>query len=53
MFLNIDGKHFEALDVLNGPKASECKKIIAKSLVREYCPQAKIQQSKLKINTVK
>lgn len=49
IFLSIDPKSFDEMDILIGPKASEGEKIIVKSLLNQYLPNIVLKESKLKI----
>lgn len=49
IFLNIDEKHLNELEILIGPKVSDGEKIIVETLVNKYVPNAKIKMSNLKI----
>lgn len=49
IFLSIDEKYFEELEILIGPKATDGDKIIIKALLNQYAPRATIKESKLKI----
>lgn len=55
IFLELDEKCFEEMEILIGPKASESEKIIVKSLINQYCSKYKsaeeiIEESSLRIN---
>ncbi|CEO33231.1 DUF2971 domain-containing protein [Paraclostridium sordellii] len=49
IFLSVDEKYFEKMEILIGPKVSDGDKIIIESLVNKYAPNATINESKLKI----
>ena len=49
IFLDLDDNALQDIEVLCGPKMSEAEKILVKALLNEYCPNAKYQESKLKI----
>jgi hypothetical protein len=49
LFLSIDENYLKSLEVLLGPRMSEGEKIIVKALLNEYCPDASIKESSLKI----
>lgn len=55
IFLELDEKCFEEMEILIGPKASESEKIIVESLINQYCSKYKsaeeiIEESSLRIN---
>ena len=47
--LNVDEKKFEDMIIRLGPKVTEAEKIIVQSLVNEFNPSAKIEESVLKV----
>lgn len=49
MFLEIDDKVLEEIEIVFGPKMSEAEKILAIALIKEHCPQAVYTESVLKI----
>lgn len=49
IFLEIDDRYLDEMELLIGPKVSEGEKIIIEALLKQYCPNAIIKQSKLKI----
>ena len=49
LFLEIDDKVLEEIEIVFGPKMSEAEKILAIALIKEYCPQAVYTESVLKI----
>lgn len=49
IFLEIDDRYLDDMEVLIGPKVSEGEKIIVEVLLKQYCPNAVIKESKLKI----
>lgn len=49
IFLNIDNRYLESIEVLIGPKVNEGEKIIVEALLNQYCPKAIIRESKLKV----
>lgn len=49
IFLSIDEKCLEKLEILVGPKVTDGDKIIIEALVNQYAPKATIKESKLKI----
>lgn len=49
IFLGIDKKYLEELEVLIGPKVTDSEKIIIEALLNQYAPNATIRGSKLKI----
>ena len=48
-YLDIDDECFRNMQILLAPKISEGEKILVNSLIKEYCPSAIIEESKLKI----
>ncbi|EIF6153936.1 DUF2971 domain-containing protein [Clostridium perfringens] len=49
IFLEIDDKCLNNIEILIGPKVTEGEKIIIKSLIDTYCPKANLKESKLRI----
>lgn len=49
LFLELDETAFENMEIVFGPKMTESEKILAKSLIKEYCPQCKYRESTLRI----
>ena len=49
LFLEIDDKVLEEIEIVFGPKMSEAEKILAIALIKEYGPQAVYTESVLKI----
>lgn len=49
MFLDIDENALKNIEVLCGPKMSQAEKILVKALLKEYCPEGKYRESKLRI----
>lgn len=49
IFLEIDEKFLDDMEILIGPNSSEAEKIIINSLIREYAPKATLKESNLKI----
>lgn len=48
--LKITDEAFKDIEIMTGPKMQFGDKILLESLVRQYCPNARIVESKLKIN---
>ena len=49
-YLEIDESKLKKMKILLGPKVTEAQEEIVKLIVKEYCPEIKINRSKLKIN---
>jgi len=49
IFLDIDEKALEKMEVMFGPRMSEAEKIMAKSILHQYCPTCKYSESALRI----
>lgn len=49
IFLEIDDKYLEYLEVLIGPKTTDGDRIIIEALINQYAPKATLKASKLKI----
>lgn len=49
LFLEIDSKTMEHIEIVFGPKMNEAEKIMATALMKEYCHQAVYRESHLKI----
>ena len=49
LFLDIDDDALKDIEIVFGPKMSEAEKIMAKSLINAYCPEAICRDSFLRI----
>lgn len=49
IFLDIDSDALKDIEIVFGPKMSEAEKIMAKTLIKEYCPEATYRDSILRI----
>lgn len=49
IFLDLDDNALQDIEVLCGPRMSQAEKILVKALLNQYCPNAKYQESTLKI----
>lgn len=47
--LKVDERKFEDMTIRLGPKVTEAEKVIVQSLVKEFNPSAKIEDSVLKV----
>ena len=47
--LDIDSDALKDIEIVLGPKMSEAEKIMAKTLIKEYCPEATYRDSILRI----
>ena len=48
--LSISDDAYKDIEIMTGPRMSDGDKLILDSLVRTFCPSARIVRSKLKIN---
>lgn len=49
LFLDIDSDALKDIEIVFGPKMSEAEKIMAKTLIKKYCPEATYRDSILRI----
>lgn len=49
MFLDIDDSALQNIEVLCGPKMSQAEKVLVEALLKQYCPNGKYYESKLRI----
>ena len=49
LFLDINDEVFDDMEIVFGPRMNDAGKIMAKALMREYCPQATYRNSTLRI----
>ena len=49
LFLDISDKALENIEIVFGPKMSEAEKIMAQSLLLQYCPYVAYRESSLRI----
>lgn len=49
LFLDLDEDALDKMEIVFGPRMTEAEKVMAKSLIKEYCPNCQYKDSVLKI----